>query len=56
MRCFCCDKILTNTEACRRFKKSKQFTDMCTKCLDTIDTPTIDPDCEEEQLEKNDED
>lgn len=35
MRCFCCNKALSNVEATRKFA-SGVFTDMCTKCLGTI--------------------
>ncbi len=41
MRCCCCDVILTPQESTRKFKESLTYTDMCTKCLKTIDVPTI---------------
>ncbi len=37
MRCYCCNNILTTQEATRRFKGSGEFSDMCNKCLQTID-------------------
>ena len=48
MRCQCCNRALSNVEATRKFA-SGTFTDMCTKCLstiedsvDTIDSDTVD--------------
>ena len=35
MRCFCCNKSLSNLESTRKFS-SGVFTDMCNKCLGTI--------------------
>lgn len=48
MRCYACNKILSNVESTRKFK-SGEFVDMCTKCLDTIQESvvTIDPEVEE---------
>lgn len=37
MRCECCDVILSGQEATRKFKTSGEYTNMCTKCLSTID-------------------
>lgn len=37
MRCYCCDAILTPQESTRKFKLSREYTEMCTKCLSTID-------------------
>ena len=53
MKCYCCDVILTPQESTRKFAKSKTYTDMCNKCLSTIDEPTIDSTNEFEQ-EDND--
>jgi hypothetical protein len=46
MKCYCCDHILTPVESTRRFKTSNTFTDMCNKCLSTLDSDieTIDSD------------
>lgn len=37
MRCVCCNVVLSGQEATRKFKESGEYTDMCTKCLSTID-------------------
>lgn len=37
MRCVACNVILTTSESVRRFRHSKEFVDLCTKCLNTID-------------------
>jgi hypothetical protein len=42
MRCYCCNTILTPQQAVRRFEQSLSFADMCDKCLNTIDVPTVD--------------
>lgn len=36
MRCFACNRLLNNQEATRKFS-SGVFTDMCNKCLGTIE-------------------
>lgn len=36
-RCYACDACLTDQENTRRFKRSGTFTELCTKCLHTID-------------------
>ncbi len=36
MRCSCCNKALSNQEATAKFS-SGVFTDMCNKCLSTIE-------------------
>lgn len=36
MRCYCCNNLLTPTQATRRFKESETYTDMCDKCLNEI--------------------
>lgn len=33
MRCYCCDKILTDYEATLRSASSDEFVDTCLKCL-----------------------
>jgi len=33
MRCNCCDKILNDFEATRRFKESNTYADMCNECV-----------------------
>jgi hypothetical protein len=43
MRCYCCQNILTSREACTRFKGSGTFTEMCNKCLKTIDADVVVP-------------
>ena len=40
MRCFCCNHILTPAESVRKFS-SGAFTEMCTKCLSTIDDDVV---------------
>ncbi len=37
MRCYCCNKLLSDQEATRRFQESQEFVDMCNECLVTID-------------------
>ena len=37
MRCYCCNKILSDQEATRRFQESEEFVDMCNECLSTIE-------------------
>jgi hypothetical protein len=37
MRCQACNVMLTTSESVRRFRHSKTFVDLCTKCLNTID-------------------
>jgi len=36
MRCNCCNKLLSDFEATRRFKETKEFVDMCNECVDTL--------------------
>jgi hypothetical protein len=36
MRCVCCDVILTDFEATRKFKESNTYADMCTTCVKTL--------------------
>ncbi len=33
MKCLACDKILTNHEATRRYRDSKEFIDLCNHCF-----------------------
>lgn len=33
MRCQCCDHILTDFEATRKFKESQEYADMCNRCV-----------------------
>ena len=40
MRCYCCNNILTPAETNRKFA-SGAFTEMCNKCLSTIDEDVI---------------
>jgi hypothetical protein len=46
MRCVACDERLTPREASSKFLYSGTYTDMCSKCLDTIRdmAPTQDDD------------
>ena len=37
MRCYCCNKQLSDREATRRFTESEEFVDMCDTCLGTIE-------------------
>ena len=37
MRCYACNNILTTSEATARFKGSGDFTELCNKCISTID-------------------
>lgn len=52
MRCYCCNKPLSNKEATTKFS-SGEFTDMCTPCLNTIQS---DVQVEENLYEEGDED
>lgn len=43
MRCDCCNNILSDREATRKFKESGEYTNTCTNCLSYIsDVPTRD--------------
>lgn len=33
MRCNCCNKMLSDFEATRRNSKTREFMDMCNKCI-----------------------
>lgn len=54
MRCYCCDVRLSQKEACTKFKVSGLFTEMCTRCLSTIDVDTVAP--KQEFSDKDEED
>lgn len=36
MRCYCCNHLLSDFEATRRFKESKEFAEMCNECVKTL--------------------
>jgi hypothetical protein len=36
MRCLACDCVLTDFEATRKAKDSKQYVDLCNHCFETI--------------------
>lgn len=40
MKCYCCDKILSNYEATLRRRGTDEFTDMCLKCLKGLSIAT----------------
>lgn len=40
MRCYCCDKVLSNYEATLRRRSTDEFTDMCLTCLKGLSIPT----------------
>ena len=51
MRCLCCNVILSDKEATRRYAASGEFVDTCDRCLDTIpDFPetVVRPDLDED--------
>jgi hypothetical protein len=37
MRCLCCNDVLSDFEATRRYVNNSQFVDLCNYCLKTID-------------------
>ncbi len=37
MRCSCCDRILNDFEATRKFKESGEYADVCNKCASTME-------------------
>ncbi len=43
MRCYCCNKALTDFEATRKSTTTGEYLDMCNKCYSTIknETPAI---------------
>ena len=41
MRCYCCNNILTPYESTMRNVVTREFLDVCLKCLKTIDIPAI---------------
>jgi len=40
MRCQCCNRILTDYETTLRHKYTKEFVDICLKCLDGLGIKT----------------
>ena len=50
-RCIACNCILTPQESTRRFKGSGTFTELCNKCLDTIDVETVEGNVPDEESE-----
>ena len=36
MRCYCCDRALSDFESTRRSVTTREFLDMCNKCYSTI--------------------
>jgi hypothetical protein len=36
MRCYCCDKILSDFESTRKSVNTGEYLDMCNKCYSTI--------------------
>ncbi len=56
MRCYCCNNPLSGRESLRRFRESNTFTDMCDRCLNEIDVPTIEGKGNEEDEDLFDED
>lgn len=40
MKCYCCNKILSDFEATLRNSKTKEFTDVCIKCLKDLPIQT----------------
>lgn len=57
MRCYCCDKILSDFESTRKSVVSGDYLDMCNKCYSTIKEDLISEerydlyDGDEDQLE-----
>jgi hypothetical protein len=37
VRCYCCNNILKPSEATAKFKESGAFTEMCERCINTLD-------------------
>lgn len=37
MRCYCCNNVLTPYESTIRNSTTKEFIDMCLKCIKTVD-------------------
>ena len=37
MRCYACNCVLSKQEATQKFAESNTFTELCNKCLHTID-------------------
>lgn len=36
MRCYCCNKMLSDFEATRKSVRTNEYLDMCNKCYNTI--------------------
>jgi hypothetical protein len=53
MRCYSCNVILSTSESVRRFKQSGEFTELCTKCLNTIDDVETEDGAYEEENDNN---
>lgn len=41
MHCQCCDQMLTDIEATRRHRKTKQFLDLCSECATLMPPETL---------------
>ena len=41
MRCNCCNKILTDYEATRKFKSTGDYVDMCNQCFSHIEEDVV---------------
>ena len=54
MRCYCCNVRLSLKESCTKFKESGLPTEMCTRCLSTIDIDTVAPTQEFDKEEDDD--
>lgn len=37
MRCYCCNRLLSDFESTRKMKGSGEYADMCNKCASTIE-------------------
>ena len=62
MRCYCCNKILSDFEATRKSVHTNEYLDMCNKCYATISDDLLtyertdlydEEDYEEEDLDHN---
>lgn len=55
MRCYCCNRRLSNYESRLRHPETKEFTDMCTKCLEDMPYEPLAPrhKCEEDVMEES---
>ena len=41
MKCLCCDKILSDSEATRKYPDTNTFLDTCNGCISASDIPNI---------------